>query len=495
MLQDNIFLLDPKSQLRIRNDLYTDKFERWQTVSHTIDKRLSFFLRYGEKLTTVNEVNIGTDTVAYLSFAAALPEISNDGLELHLDFIRQSQERPSRIATLYVTGGLQKDVWQTVTFNLSDYKGSAGCFQLSVGAGADGLSSADWVAISDFVISPIDELSFIRSHTHYAKRAENESDHFSSVYRNNFYFSGSKELESDDYFEFFEPVFKSKGSEQISLEGINPFEGEDALTFSSRCLQELLPNRPPNFTIRLLNKLKKQRKKKIKVLSLCSGSARVEADLAKLGGVQIDWTLCDINKDLLKLACKNFPSIPRAIQIDINGIMPFEGESFDIIICVSALHHIINLEGVFNFITKSLNDDGEFWSIGESIGRNGNKLWPKDYEYCNELFCSLPERYRRNNLSGKIDNYLPINDFSTMTFEGIRSQEIMPLLVKYLHPVELYQRNSFLWRLTNLAYMNNYDLSKLDDLEIIKKFVSHEVAWFSETRSATELHGIFRLYK
>ena len=66
----------------------------------------------------------------------------------------------------------------------------------------------------------------------------------------------------------------------------------------------------------------------------------------------------------------------------------------------------------------------------------------------------------------------------------------MLLLVKYRHPVELYQRNSFLWRLTNFAYRNNYDVSKLEVLEIIKKLVGHEAAYFSETRSATELFGV-----
>jgi len=357
------------------------------------------------------------------------------------------------------------------------------------------LSSADWLAISDFVVSPIDELSFIRSHNHYHKRADNEAHHFNATYRDDFYFSGSEEIGPDDSFDFVDPVFKTEESHEISVGNINPISNEDALTFSHRCLLNLLPNQAPNYKSRFLDVLNKNKKRKIKVLSLCSGAARIEADFAKLGRDQVEWTLCDINHDLLRLASKNFPLTPRLIEIDVNNILPFKDEKFDIIICVSALHHIINLEGVLYFISNSLAKDGEFWSIGEAIGRNGNRLWPKDYDYCNKLFCSLPERYRYNNHTGKIDSYLPINDFSTMTFEGIRSEEIMRLLVKYLQPIELCQGNSFLWRLTDLAYMKNYDLSKPEDLEIIKKLVTHEVAYFLKNRTATELFAVFGIYE
>lgn len=61
MIPNNIFLLDANSKFRIRNDIYSGNFERWQTVNHVTDKRLSLFLRYGETLTTVNEVSIGTE--------------------------------------------------------------------------------------------------------------------------------------------------------------------------------------------------------------------------------------------------------------------------------------------------------------------------------------------------------------------------------------------------------------------------------------------------
>ena len=115
-------------------------------------------------------------------------------------------------------------------------------------------------------------------------------------------------------------------------------------------------------------------------------------------------------------------------------------------------------------INECLTPDGEFWSIGEQIGRNGNRLWPYAMLAANKAFKNLPERYRKNAHTGKIDESVPDDDFSIGCFEGIRSEELEMMLERYLLPIDVYKRNAFLWRLTDTTYCDNFNLEYGDDL-------------------------------
>jgi len=107
--------------------------------------------------------------------------------------------------------------------------------------------------------------------------------------------------------------------------------------------------------------------------------------------------------------------------------------------------------------------NGEFWIVGEAVGRNGNQLWPEALDAANRIFSPLPERFRRNAFTRKVDSAIPETDFSANSFEGIRSEEIESLLLRYLEPVEMWRRNCFLWRLVNPAYFHNYHLNHQED--------------------------------
>ena len=110
----------------------------------------------------------------------------------------------------------------------------------------------------------------------------------------------------------------------------------------------------------------------------------------------------------------------------------------------------------------------------------------------NACFAALPARLRHNHHSGRVDTSLPDDDYGSGTFEGIRSQDIMPLLLERLDPVDLYRRNCFLWRLVNQAYSRNYDMIDAGDVERLQGFVHAEIAHFRNGGRPTELHGIFR---
>ena len=131
-------------------------------------------------------------------------------------------------------------------------------------------------------------------------------------------------------------------------------------------------------------------------------------------------------------------------------------------------------------------------SIGENIGRNGNRLWPDAREVGNEFFRQLPERLRLNSHTGIVDFEIPDKDYSVGCFEGIRSEDIESTLDIWFQQGHIYRRNCFLWRIVNLAYSDNYDLMSIIDRSWLKQAVRAEYVYYKNGGRGTELHGVYR---
>lgn len=174
----------------------------------------------------------------------------------------------------------------------------------------------------------------------------------------------------------------------------------------------------------------------------------------------------------------------------MNNIWPLPLR-YDIVVCVSGLHHIVELEQVLEGIRDCLEPDGEFWVVGEQVGRSGNRLWPEAFEACNQVMSSIPARYRLNAHSGAIDEKIPNNNFGSASFEGIRSEEIEGLISRYFSPISEYRRNTFLWRLVNQAYASNYDLQKDEDVRTLQQLVIAEAECWWRGGRPTELFGVY----
>jgi hypothetical protein len=64
------------------------------------------------------------------------------------------------------------------------------------------------------------------------------------------------------------------------------------------------------------------------------------------------------------------------------------------------------------------------------IGRNGHQRWPEALKFVNRLWNELPDKYKYNHGMKCIEKAFPNTDYSEMGFEGIRAQDILPLLTK-----------------------------------------------------------------
>ncbi len=97
-----------------------------------------------------------------------------------------------------------------------------------------------------------------------------------------------------------------------------------------------------------------------------------------------------------------------------------------------SLHHIVGLEGVFANIRKAIGGDGYLLTC-DMIGRNGHMRWPEALERVHAIWRTMPDRYKYNHLLERFEAMYENWDCSTEGFEGIRAQDILPLLVREFH--------------------------------------------------------------
>jgi SAM-dependent methyltransferase len=117
----------------------------------------------------------------------------------------------------------------------------------------------------------------------------------------------------------------------------------------------------------------------------------------------------------------------RGVEADFNTWEP-DGR-YDGVIANQALHHVLNLEGLYAAIHGALAPTGRFVT-SDMIGRNGHQRWPEARRIVDELWPELPIEYRYHHLLRRTEEEFMDWDCSGEGFEGIRAQDVLPLLVE-----------------------------------------------------------------
>jgi SAM-dependent methyltransferase len=115
---------------------------------------------------------------------------------------------------------------------------------------------------------------------------------------------------------------------------------------------------------------------------------------------------------------------------DVNG-WNFK-QQYDIILAIQCLHHFVELELLFDKIHRALRDNG-FLLTDDMIGRNGHQRWPEALEFVHSFWKELPPRYTYNHSLKRFEKEYENWDCSSEGFEGIRAQDILPLLTRKFH--------------------------------------------------------------
>lgn len=171
-------------------------------------------------------------------------------------------------------------------------------------------------------------------------------------------------------------------------------------------------------------------------VSIGSGDCQVEIRQAqrlkaKTGGafVIVATDISDIRLDRAKQAAaeagvgEHF----EFLTIDFNDFR-FDRQ-YDAFLAHHILHHIVNLEGLFETIHESMHEDSLFMT-NDLIGRNGHQRWPETLEWIESIWPTLPSHYRFNYQFNAIHEKYLDWDCAKTGFEGIRAQDILPLLVQ-----------------------------------------------------------------
>jgi len=83
-------------------------------------------------------------------------------------------------------------------------------------------------------------------------------------------------------------------------------------------------------------------------------------------------------------------------------------------------------------VKRSLRPGGQFL-ISDMIGRNGHQRWPEALDVIHEYWRKLPPSHRFNTSLGYYEELYQSWDCSVEGFEGVRSQDMLPLLLERFH--------------------------------------------------------------
>lgn len=162
----------------------------------------------------------------------------------------------------------------------------------------------------------------------------------------------------------------------------------------------------------------------------CDTEVRVAKMLVERGVTGFTIECVDINADMLARGREMAEREGVAAQIvtvckDFNE---WRGDQpYDAVIANQSLHHVVKLERLFVEIERALGPEGRFVT-SDMIGRNGHMRWPEALAIVHEYWRELPEKYRFHRQLRRHEELYENWDCSKEGFEGIRAQDILPLL-------------------------------------------------------------------
>lgn len=164
---------------------------------------------------------------------------------------------------------------------------------------------------------------------------------------------------------------------------------------------------------------------------LCDTEVRITLLLRKMGFQDFTFECLELNPALIErgreLASKEGVADHMIFtEADFNEWKP--KTSYSGIMANHSLHHVVNLEDLFDGIKNCLDSSANF-VVNDMIGRNGHQCWPEALTVVDQFWKELPETYQYNHQL-KTHNLEFTNwDCSLEGFEGIRAQDILPLLL------------------------------------------------------------------
>ena len=210
-----------------------------------------------------------------------------------------------------------------------------------------------------------------------------------------------------------------------------------------------------------------------RVVSLGSGDGAIEVQVAKTlerdGVTDYEFLLHElspIQNERAQLRAQEAGLKGKFVtfETNLNEWQP-DGE-FAAVIAHHSLHHIVELEHVFDQILAFMAPGGTFATF-DIIGRNGHMRWPETYAIINAFWHFLPEDKRRHAVLNFVADDYRDHDSSTQGFEGIRAQDILPELVSRFEFETFFAWGGLTDVFTGRGYGANFDATIPEDQRFI----------------------------
>ncbi len=194
---------------------------------------------------------------------------------------------------------------------------------------------------------------------------------------------------------------------------------------------------PEDFFVKELAKLRERfPTEPLRITSLGCGNCDLEVGIARgllAAGVNdftidcVDITQAMLDRGRALAEATGVADNIRPIAGDFNDWRP-DGR-YHAVIANQSLHHVTELETLYDRIVAALLPEGRML-VSDMIGRNGHQRWPEALAIVREFWAELPDAYRYHMQLRREEEQFLDWDCSVEGFEGIRSQDVLPLLIE-----------------------------------------------------------------
>lgn len=218
------------------------------------------------------------------------------------------------------------------------------------------------------------------------------------------------------------------------------------------------------------------------VVSLGAGNGDVELRLGRrlrAEGIENLAIECvELNPDMLQrartaAAAEGLAGRLRFTECDAEDWRP--RQAYDVCIAHQSLHHFSELEEIFERVQAAIGPDGVFLT-SDVIGRNGHARWPEALTRVHEIWRSLPDRCKYNHILKRHEELYENWDCSADSNEGIRAQDILPLLSSRFHFEIFVAYGNLIDVFVDRAFGPNFDPDREEDRRLIDAVAEQDEA-------------------
>jgi len=234
------------------------------------------------------------------------------------------------------------------------------------------------------------------------------------------------------------------------------------------------------------------------ILSLGCGDGWLETEIAQrllAEGIK-DFRIvgADISRDLLarfeeKIRQTNLGEWLNPMHLDLNA-SDLTGP-WTMVMANHSLHHFVELERIFDYCLSTLEPAGLFVT-NDMIGRNGHMRWPEARLILDSLWPLLSVEQKYHVQLRRYSETFIDHDCSGEGFEGIRSQDVLPLLLERFYPVAFLGAGGFVDILVDRGYGHGFDMKRTEHAALVR-FLSdlNEILLDSDMVKPTIMFGYF----